>query len=103
MKLSFKGLGGSVRSVFAASFGPFTFGCLLRPLGALLDLSGASWGPRESLLGLLEVDLMLNIIVERLKFSEGPSWSRLGLDFQIFWSHFELIFEGFYATIATTN
>jgi len=37
----------------------------------------------------------LNIILERLNFSEGPSWSRLVVDFFVFWAHFGIIFEGF--------
>ena len=59
--------------------------CLLeasrRPLGGLL---GASREPLGGFLGHLEVDLTLNIILERLHFSKGPSWSRLGVDFCVF-------------------
>ena len=40
------------------------------PSGGLLE---ASWGPLGGLLGVLEVDLKLNIILEGFNFAEGPS------------------------------
>ena len=45
-------------------------GASWRPLGGLL---GASWGPLGDLLGVLEVDLILSMILKRLKLPEGPS------------------------------
>ena len=81
-----------------SSYAKFVFrrkplGGVLWPIGSLLV---ASWGLlgifRGRLLGLLEVDLMLNIILKRLKFSERPSWSRFGVDFEVFLRHFEIIF-----------
>ena len=52
---------------------------------------------------LLEVDLTLNIILEGLNFSGGPSWSRLGVDFGVFGDCFGVIFEGFQATVVTAT
>ena len=63
-----------------------------RPSGGLLEASwgllGPSWGPLGGLLGVLEVDLKLNIILEGLHFSGGPSWSCLGVVFVVFSGHF---------------
>ena len=75
-------------------------GASWRPLGGLL---GASWGPLGGLLGVLEVELKLNIILEGLNFAEGPSWSRLGVDFWVFWGHFGVPFEAFSSTVVTAN
>ena len=56
--------------------------------GGLLEASwgllGPSWGPLGGLLGVLEVDLKLNIVLEGLHFSGGPSWSCLGVVLSIF-------------------
>ena len=77
-----------------ASLGPLEafwgpLGGLLGPLGGFLGASwrplGASWGPLGGgLLGVSEVDLKLNIILEDLNFSGGPSWSCLGVVFSVF-------------------
>ena len=48
-------------------------GGLQRLPGGLLELLGASWGLLGGLLGVLEVDLKLNIILEGFNFAEGPS------------------------------
>ena len=60
----FRFLGGSFGSSFAASWGPL--GAFRGPLGGFLE-------PLGGLLGFLEVDLMLNMILKRLKLPEGPS------------------------------
>ena len=71
-KIVFRRFGGVVSRVLGTLF----LGASWAPLGGLL---GASWAPLEGLLvGLLEVDLTLNISTERLNFSDVPSWSRLG-------------------------
>ena len=69
-----------------ASWGPLE--AFWGPLGGLLGLLGPSWGPLEGLLRVFEVDLKLNIILEDLHFSEGPSWSCLGVVFSVFSGHF---------------
>ena len=58
------------------------------PLGPLGSLLGPSWGPLGGLLRVSEVDLKLNIILEDLHFSGGPSWSCLGVVFLIFFRPF---------------
>ena len=70
-----------------------------RSLGGLLGLLVASWGRLASLMVALEGDVELNIILEGLNFSGGPSWSCLGVVLQIVGGRFGLIFEGVYATV----
>ena len=61
------------------------------PLGVLFGatwvppggFSGASRGRIGRLLGVLGEDLELNIISEGLDFSGGPSWSSLGVVFEV--------------------
>ena len=67
-------------------------GASWRNLGGFLE---ASWGPLGGLLRVLEVDLKLNIILEDLHFSGGPSWSCLGVVFLFFQAIFELILKDF--------
>ena len=76
-----------------ASLGPLEafwgpLGAPWRLSGGLLEASwgllGPSWGPLGGLLRVLEVDLKLNIIVEDLHFSGGPSWRGLGVVFSVF-------------------
>ena len=70
-----------------------------RPSGGLLEASweplGGLLGPLGGLLGLLEADLKLNIVLEGLSFLGGPSWSCLGVVLCVSGGHFGINFECF--------
>ena len=87
---------------FQASWGPLT---------SLGSVFGASWGSFGGdvegdlavFSGLCRQYLGLNIVMDGFGFPEGPSWRRLGRNFEARGGHFGFILKGFWATVGAAN